>query len=98
MTKYVALQNTPQMNDRKGFAREVRDWLRNLTSSRQPRDANEEHASYRKCPACGERDFRISDRQRSKPELYGSRTFCVKWLCLSCGARETEIIEESDRR
>ena len=98
MTKYVAMQNPPRMNDRKGFARQFRDWLRNLTSSRQPRDANEEHASYRKCPACGERDFRISDRQRSKPELYGSRTFCVKWLCLSCGARQTEIVEESDRR
>jgi len=47
-----------------------------------------------KCPKCGESDFRMSDRQRIRPEVYGSNTFRVKWLCLNCGYRTTEDVEE----
>ena len=54
------------------------------------------HISYRKCPKCGERDYRLSDRQRSKPEVYRSRVFLLKWLCLACGYRENETIEETE--
>jgi len=54
------------------------------------------HASYRKCPQCGERDFRLSDRQRAKPDVYRSRVFLLKWLCLGCGYRENETVEEPE--
>ena len=54
------------------------------------------HAAYRKCPKCGERDLRLSDRQRAKPNVYQSRVFQLKWLCLACGYRENEIIEETE--
>ena len=64
-------------------------------SSSLPEKKSEGHPAYRKCPKCGERDFRISDRQRARPEIYGSRIFRVKWLCLACGMRESEEIEES---
>jgi hypothetical protein len=56
--------------------------------------ARDGHAAYRKCPHCGGRDFRISDRQRTRPDVYGSRLFSVKWLCLACGMREAEEVEE----
>ena len=36
----------------------------------------------------------MSDRQRAAPDIYRSRAFRVKWLCLTCGHRETEDIEE----
>jgi C4-type Zn-finger protein len=47
-----------------------------------------------KCPKCGEADFRTSDRQRTRPEIYGSRTFRLKWLCLTCGYRTVEVVED----
>ena len=52
--------------------------------------------SYRKCPKCGERDLRLSDRQRAKPDVYRSRLFRLQWLCLTCGYRENETIEEKE--
>jgi predicted RNA-binding Zn-ribbon protein involved in translation (DUF1610 family) len=52
------------------------------------------HASYRKCPQCGERDLRLSDRQRAQPDVYRSRVFLLKWLCLACGYRDNETVEE----
>ena len=55
-------------------------------------DAGERLSS--KCPKCGEADFRTSDRQRTRPEIYGSRTFRLKWLCLTCGYRTIEIVED----
>jgi len=94
MDKSVARQNISEKGGRKSLARELGSWIRSMTSVREKWEPNEDHAPYRKCPACGERDFRISDRQRARPEVYGSRTFCVKWLCLTCGKRETETIEE----
>lgn len=94
MDKSATRQSTSEKSGRKSLAREFGGWIRNLTSFRERREPNEGHAPYRKCPACGERDFRISDRQRARPDVYGSRTFCVKWLCLACGNRETETIEE----
>ncbi len=54
------------------------------------------HASYRKCPQCGGRDLRLSDRQRAKPDVYRSRVFLLKWLCLACGYRENETVEEPE--
>ncbi len=60
------------------------------------RKAADPHPSYRKCPKCGERDFRLSDRQRAQPEVYRSRVFLLKWLCLACGYRENETIEETE--
>jgi C4-type Zn-finger protein len=54
------------------------------------------NASYRRCPKCGERDLRLSDRQRANPYAYQSRIYALKWLCLSCGHRENETIEETE--
>lgn len=47
-----------------------------------------------KCPNCGAPDLRMSDRQLTRPDVYGSRTFRVKWLCLRCGYRTSEDVEE----
>src|SRR5688572_24892341 len=47
-----------------------------------------------KCPLCGAPDFRMSDRQLTRPDVYGSRTFRVKWLCLRCGYGTSEDVEE----
>jgi C4-type Zn-finger protein len=55
----------------------------------------EQHAANRKCPKCAERDFRACDRQRTRPDDYRSRAYRVKWLCLACGYRETEDLEEA---
>jgi len=60
------------------------------------RNSTDPHAAYRKCPQCGERDLRLSDRQRAKPDVYQSRLFQLKWLCLACGYRENETIEETE--
>jgi hypothetical protein len=87
------LQNTAE-SGRKRFTREFRDWLRRVTTSGRSHGKNMDHAPYRKCPSCGEPKFRISDRQRARPELYRSRTYRVNWLCLSCGMRETELVED----
>jgi len=51
---------------------------------------------YRKCPACAERDFRIQDRYRSRPEPFEGRYFHEKWLCFSCGHREAVNIPEPE--
>ena len=93
VNKSVMLQNSSETG-RKRFPRGFRDWIRRVATSRRTREGNTDHASYRKCPFCGEPNFRISDRQRARPELYRSRTFRVKWLCLSCGKRETETVED----
>jgi hypothetical protein len=37
----------------------------------------------------------MADRQRTRPDVYGSRSYRVKWLCLDCGYR-TESVEEPD--
>jgi hypothetical protein len=58
------------------------------------RKSAESQSSYRRCPKCGERDLRLSDRHRPEPSVYQSRIFVLKWLCLSCGYRETETTEE----
>lgn len=74
----------------------VLNWIRKLIPGalRATRrwDAAERHSA--KCPKCGEPDFRMSDRQRTRPEIYGSRTFRLKWLCLTCGYRTIETVEE----
>jgi len=36
----------------------------------------------------------MSDRQMTRPDVYGSRTFRIKWLCLNCGYRTMEDVEE----
>ena len=74
-------------------------WLSGAqTTEAKARIANaaELNEAYRKCPQCGERDFRVSDRQRAQPEVYRSRTFCLKWLCLACGHRKVENVEEPE--
>jgi len=81
-------------NDRKGFAREFADWMRRVGMFGRMHGKNSDHAPYRKCPSCDEPKFRISDRQRARPELYLSRTYRVNWLCLSCGKCETEIVDD----
>jgi hypothetical protein len=68
----------------KALKRVLYPWRRNAES----------HLSYRRCPKCGERDLRLSDRHRPEPSVYRSRIFVLKWLCLSCDYRETETIEE----
>ena len=71
-------------------------WRTRAADSRAKRKAADPHASYRKCPKCGECDFRLSDRQRAQPDVYRSRVFLLKWLCLACGHRENETIEETE--
>ncbi len=78
----------------KSFAHDFREWVRRIAISGRRHGKNPDHAPYRKCPSCGEPKFRISDRQRAQPELYLSRMYRVKWLCLSCGEWETETVEE----
>jgi C4-type Zn-finger protein len=68
--------------------------LRSLLAPLSQRKSAESQASYRRCPKCGERDLRLSDRHRPEPSVYQSRIFVLKWLCLSCGYRETETVEE----
>jgi predicted RNA-binding Zn-ribbon protein involved in translation (DUF1610 family) len=91
MNKSGILQNAAETG-RKGIARELGDWLRRVATSGKKPGNNLEHAPYRKCPSCGEPKFRISDRQRARPDLYRSRTYRVTWLCLSCGKREIETV------
>jgi C4-type Zn-finger protein len=71
-------------------------WMRGRVRPGGTEQTRSGQESYRKCPKCEEGDFRVSDRQRLRPEVYGSRTLRVKWLCLSCGHRETEIVEGPD--
>jgi hypothetical protein len=41
---------------------------------------------YRKCPQCAERDLRLIDQYRYRPDLYDEhRIFHEKWRCHSCG-------------
>ncbi len=71
-------------------------WLGVTAANAGRNDASDPHATYRNCPKCGKRDFRMSDRQRARPEIYRSRDFLVKWLCLGCGHRETAHIVEPE--
>ena len=73
------------------FAGLLGAWLQKQNT----RTTHDGHASYRKCPQCGASDFRISDRQRVRPGVYGAREVRLKWLCLACDYRETENIVES---
>lgn len=90
VSKSAMLQDRSESG--KHFALDFGRWIRRAATSGRTRD--KDHAPYRKCPSCGEPKFRISDRQRAQPEQYRSRTYRVKWLCLSCGKRETEMVEE----
>jgi len=72
----------------------LRALIRGAIPAPRGRKTADPHAPYRRCPRCGERDLRLSDRQRAKPDVYRSRLFLLKWLCLSCGYRESETIEE----
>ena len=76
------------------WSREVSGWIQRIASLREKRKSNARHAAYRKCPECGKPDFRMSDRQRTRPDDYGSRTVGVKWLCLNCGYQMMEYVEE----
>jgi C4-type Zn-finger protein len=58
--------------------------------------STEPHAAFRRCPQCGAREFRLSDRQRARPDVYRSRVFLLKWLCLACAYRETETVEDHE--
>jgi C4-type Zn-finger protein len=60
------------------------------------RTSADRSAPYRRCPKCGERDLRLSDRQRANPHAYQSRMYALKWLCLGCGYLENETIEETE--
>jgi len=51
---------------------------------------------HRQCPKCGERDYRLRDQYRSRPDPFGPRFLHEKWLCYSCGHKETNNIEEPD--
>jgi len=74
------------------------DWtrrvIRRFGSLRGTRESDAGERLSARCPKCGEADFRTSDRQRTRPDVYGSRTFRLKWLCLTCGHRTTEIVED----
>lgn len=76
------------------FLNWVRTVIRSIGSLRVTRKFDEGERHSAKCPKCGEADFRMSDRQRTRPDVYGSRSFRLKWLCLACGYRTTEIVEE----
>jgi C4-type Zn-finger protein len=71
----------------RGALHKIGDWIQTYRGGR---------AAYRKCPNCGEPTFRISDRQLTRPDVYGSRTFRIKWFCLNCDYRTIEDIEEPD--
>lgn len=78
------------------WAREVggriQKWIASLRAKRRP---GEDLRLTAKCPKCGEPRFRMADRQRTRPDVYGSRSFRVKLLCLDCGYR-TEYVEDSN--
>jgi predicted RNA-binding Zn-ribbon protein involved in translation (DUF1610 family) len=76
------------------WLREVSGWIRRIASLREKQKSNARHAAYRKCPTCGKPDLRMSDRQRTRPDVHGSRTVRVKWLCLNCGYQMMEHVEE----
>ena len=51
---------------------------------------------FRKCPRCGERDFRLIDAYRIRPDVFGERILHQKWLCYNCSHREEDNLEEPD--
>jgi hypothetical protein len=54
-----------------------------------------EPSPFRKCPVCGERDLRIQDRYRFRPDVFDQqRYFHEKWRCFSCGHLEQNEIPE----
>jgi len=76
------------------FLNWTREVIRRIASLRITRRSDAGVRLSAKCPKCGESDFRMSDRQRTRPDVYGSSTFRLKWLCLTCGYRTIEIVEE----
>lgn len=76
------------------WSREVSGWIQRIALLQEKRKSNPEHTAYRKCPKCGKPDFRMSDRLRTRPDVYGSRTVRVKWLCFNCGYPMMEYVEE----
>ena len=76
------------------MAREASGRIEEKTGALRLKQRPEEGARpSAQCPKCGESAFRMADRQRTRPDIYGSRTFRLKWLCLRCGHR-TESVEE----
>ena len=51
---------------------------------------------YRFCPQCEERNLRLRDQYRARPDVHGPRFLHEKWLCYSCGYEEINNIEEPD--
>jgi hypothetical protein len=47
-----------------------------------------------KCPQCGGSDLRVSDRKRTRPDVYGSRSHRLKWVCFNCSYHEMQDVEE----
>jgi rubredoxin len=76
--------------------RRLIDWVLGRSSDGDNASNNSGHPAYRKCPKCGERDFRVNDRQMARPDVYGSRAYRLKWVCGACGNQESEVIEEGD--
>ena len=76
------------------WSREVGRGIQKIASLRVTRRSDAVGRLSAKCPKCGESDFRTSDRQRTRPDVYGSSTFRLKWLCLTCGYRTIEYVEE----
>ena len=76
------------------WSRDVGGGIQRIASLRAKRRSDEGTRLSSKCPKCGQPDFRMSDRQRTKSDVYGSHTFRVKWLCLNCGYRAMEYVEE----
>jgi C4-type Zn-finger protein len=74
----------------------LRTLIAGMGTALRSRAGADRNASYRKCPKCGERDLRLSDRQRANPNAYRSQIYALKWLCLGCGYRETETVEETE--
>jgi hypothetical protein len=76
------------------MAREVSGRIQDkIGSTRLKQRPKEGSRPTAQCPQCGEAAFRMADRQRTRPDVYGSHTFRLKWLCLDCGHR-TESVEE----
>jgi len=71
------------------------DWLLGRPSDGDRTNNNSGSSVYRKCPQCGDRNFRVSDRQLARPDVFGSRSYRLKWICGACSHQEFEIIEEA---
>ena len=50
---------------------------------------------YRICPHCGERDLRLQDKYRYRPDVFDhQRYYHEKWRCFSCGATDEVNLPE----